>query len=51
MDGLMACNFTSYFILFPSNKDDGWVIMKAVCSGTPFTIEKTSVSKVIQTVS
>ena len=38
------CDFTSFFIVFQSLQEHVWVIMKAVCKGTPFTIEKIHVS-------
>ena len=27
-DGQMICDFTSFSTLFPSYRDDGWMIMK-----------------------
>ena len=37
----MACDFTSFTIVFQSYQDDGRLIMKG-CAGTPFTVEKIS---------
>ena len=44
MDGQMTCDFTSFSTVFQSYQDDGWMIMKlkAVCNGTPFTVEQIS---------
>ena len=42
MDGWMNCDFTSFSIVFQTYQDDGRLIMKAVCNGTPFTVEKIS---------
>ena len=39
-DGWMTCNFTSFSTVFQSYQDDERLIVKAVCSGTPFTVEK-----------
>ena len=36
----MTCDFTSFSTVFKSYQDDGWMIMKTMCNGTPFTIEK-----------
>ena len=36
------CDFTSFSIVFQSYQDDGQMMMKAVCNGTPFTVEKIS---------
>ena len=38
----MICDFTSSLTVFQSYQDDGRLIMKgkAVCNGTPFTVEK-----------
>ena len=38
----MTCDFTSFLTVFQSYQDDVWMIMKAVCNGTPFTVEKVS---------
>ena len=42
MDKWMTCDFTSFSIVFQSFKDDGRMIMKGLCNGTPFTVEKIS---------
>ena len=39
MDGWMTCD-TSFLTVFESYQDDVLMIMKAVCNGTPFTVEK-----------
>ena len=36
----MACDFTSFSTVFQSYQDDGRMIMKGLCNGTLFTIEK-----------
>ena len=36
----MTCDFTSFSIVFQSYQDDKRLIMKAVCNGTPFKLEK-----------
>ena len=36
----MTCDFTSFPTVIQSYQDDGHVIEKVVCNGTPFTIEK-----------
>ena len=36
----MTCNFTSFSTVFQSYQDEEWLIMKAVCNGIPFTVEK-----------
>ena len=36
----MTCDFTSFSTVFQSYQDDEGLIMKAVCNGTPFTVEK-----------
>ena len=41
MDGWMTCNFTSFLTIFQSYQDDVWII-KAVCIGTPVSVEKIS---------
>ena len=38
----MTCHFTSFSTVFQSYQDNGQMIMKAVCNGTPFMIEKIS---------
>ena len=38
----MTCDFTSFPTVLQLNQDDGRMIMKAVCNGTPPTVEKTS---------
>ena len=40
--GWMICGFTSFFIVFQSYQDDVRMIMKVVCNGIPFTVEKIS---------
>ena len=40
MDGWMTCNFMSFSTVFQSYQDDKQLIMKAVCNGIPFTVEK-----------
>ena len=42
MYGWMTCDFTSFSTVFRSYQDDGNLIMKAVCNGTMFTVEKIS---------
>ena len=42
MDGWMTCDFTSFSTVFQLYQDDGRSIMKAVCTGTPFAVEKIS---------
>ena len=42
MNGWMTCDFTSFPTVFKSYQDDERSIMKAVCSGTPFMVEKIS---------
>ena len=42
-DGWMdECHFTSFSTVFQSYQDGGMLIIKAVCNGTPFTVEKIS---------
>ena len=36
----MTCDLTSFLKVFQSYQDDVWIIMKAVCNGTPLTAEK-----------
>ena len=36
----MTCDFTSFSTVFQSYQDDERLIMKAVCNGAPFTVEK-----------
>ena len=38
----MTCDFTSFLTVFQSYQDDGRMINKVVCNGTPFTVEKIS---------
>ena len=38
----MTCDFTSSSTVFQSYQDDGRLLMKAVCNGAPFTVEKIS---------
>ena len=38
----MTCDFMSFSTVFQSYKDDGRLIMKAVCNGAPFTVEQIS---------
>ena len=45
MDGWMTCDFMSFSTIFQSYQDDGWMIMKGVCNGAPFTVEKISVKR------
>ena len=40
-NGWMNCNFSSFLTVFQSYQDDGQMIMKALCNGTPFMVEKT----------
>ena len=40
IDGWMICDFTSFSTVFQSYQDDGRMIMKGLCNGTPFTVEK-----------
>ena len=40
MDGWMTCDFTSFSTVFQSYRNDERLIMKAVCNGTPFMVEK-----------
>ena len=42
IDGWMACDFTSFSTVFQSYQDNGYMIMKAVCNVTLFTVEKIS---------
>ena len=42
IDGWITFDFTSFSTVFPSYQDDGSVIMKGLCNGTPFTVEKIS---------
>ena len=39
---LVNCGFTSFLTVFQSCQDDGRVIIKAVCNGSPFTAAKIS---------
>ena len=41
-NGWMICNFPSFSTVFQSYRDDWRMIMKGLCNGTPFTIEKIS---------
>ena len=34
----MTCDFTSFSTAFQLSQDDGWVIIKAVCNVTLFTV-------------
>ena len=38
----MTCDFTSFLTVFQSYQDDVWMIMKALCNGTPFRVEEIS---------
>ena len=38
----MTCDFTSFSTVFQSYQDHVWMIRRAVCNGTPFTVEKIS---------
>ena len=38
----MICGFSSFSIVFQSYLGDERVIMKVVCNGTPFTVERIS---------
>ena len=38
-DGWMTSDLTSFSTVFQSYQDDGWIMMKAVCNRTPFTVE------------
>ena len=40
MDGWMTCDFTSFLTVFQSYQDNVWMIMKGLCNGTSFTVEK-----------
>ena len=42
MDEWMTYDFASFSTVFQSYQDDGRMIMKTVCNGTPFTNEKNS---------
>ena len=42
MYGWMTCDCTSFLTVVQSYQDDVWMIMKAVCNGTPYTVEKIS---------
>ena len=39
IDGCVTCDFTSFLTVFQSYQANVWMI-KAVCNGTPFTLEK-----------
>ena len=39
-NGWMICDFTYFSTAFQSYQDDVRMIIKAVCNGTPFTVEK-----------
>ena len=41
-DGSMTCDFTSFSTVFQSYEDDGQMIMKGLCNGSPFTAERSS---------
>ena len=41
-DGWITCNFTSFSKVFQSYQDNERWIMKTVCDGTPFMVEKKS---------
>ena len=34
-DGWITRDFTSFSTVFQSYQDDGWMIMKVLCNGTP----------------
>ena len=38
----MICDLTSFSTVFKSYQDDGRLMMKAVCNGALFTVEKIS---------
>ena len=38
----MTCDFSSFSTVFQSYQDDGRLIMKGLCNGSPFTVEKIS---------
>ena len=38
----MTCDFTSFSIVFKSSQDEGRLIMKDMCNGALFTVEKIS---------
>ena len=38
----MTCDFTSFSTVFQSYQGYGRMIMKALCKGIPFTVEKIS---------
>ena len=40
MDRRMTYNFMSITTVFQSYQDSGWIIMKGLCYGTPFMVEK-----------
>ena len=42
IDGWITSDFTSFSTVFQSYQDDAWMIMKAVCNGTLFMVEKIS---------
>ena len=42
MTGWMICDLTSFSTVFQSYQNDGRLIMKGWCNGTPFTVEKIS---------
>ena len=42
MNGWMTNDFTSCSTVFKSYQDDGRLIMKGLCNGTPFVVKKIS---------
>ena len=38
----MNCDFTSFLTVFQSYQDDVRIIMKGLCNGTPYMVEKIS---------
>ena len=40
MDRWMTCDFMSFSAVFQTYQDDGRLIMKGLCNGTPFRVEK-----------
>ena len=40
LDGWMTCHFMPFSTVFRSYQDDERMILKAVCNGTLFTVEK-----------
>ena len=42
MAGWMTCDLSSFITIFQSYQDDERLIMKGLCNGIPFTVEKIS---------